>query len=262
MASTRGTALITGTSAGIGLVYARRLAERGYDLVLVARREDRLHALSRELEAAHSIRAEVLKADLTAEEDMHRVVERAAGEDIRLLINNAGIGGYAPFAEADPAVLEQLVRLHILAPMLTTRAALPGMLARGRGAIINVASLLAFSGSVPPDPFPHRATYAGAKSFLVTFTRTLAGEVRGTPVKVQVVCPGMTATEFNGGYRGVMTPEDVVTASLVGLERGETVCVPGLEAADAVAALEQAEAGMRQGGKTTLAARYRTPGNA
>jgi short-subunit dehydrogenase len=262
MASTQGTALITGTSAGIGAVYARRLAERGYDLVLVARREDRLRSLARDLESAHAIRAETLKADLTVEEDMRRVVQRASGEDITLLINNAGIGGYGPFAEADPALLEQLVRLHILAPMLATRAALPGMLARRRGCVINVASLLAFSGALPPVPLPHRATYAGAKAFLVHFTRTLAGELRGTPVQVQVVCPGMTSTEFNGGYRGAMTPEDVVTASLVGLERGELVCVPGLEEPEALAALEQAEAGMRQGSKPTLAERYRSPSTA
>jgi short-subunit dehydrogenase len=259
MANTQGTALITGTSAGIGAVYARRLASRGYDVVLVARREERLRNMSAELQAAHGIRAEVLKADLTVEADMQRVAQRAGGEDISLVINNAGIGGYGPFAEVDPALLEQLVRLHILAPMLVTRAALPGMLARGRGAIINVASLLAFSGSLPPNPLPHRATYAGAKAFLVQFTRTLAGEVRGTPVKVQVVCPGMTETEFNGGYRGAMSPEDVVTASLAALERGETVCVPGLEAADALAALALAEAGMLAGSKPTLAQRYRVP---
>lgn len=262
MANTQGTALITGTSAGIGAVYARRLAARGHDVVLIARREERLKSLSAELQAAHGIRAEVLRADLTVDADVHRVAERASGEDISLVINNAGMGGYGPFAEVKPILLEWLVRVHITAPMLATRAALPGMLARGRGAIINVASLLAFSGSLPPDPLPHRATYAGAKAFLVQFTRTLAGEVRGTPVRVQVVCPGMTETEFNGGYRGAMSAEDVVTASLVALERGETVCVPGLEAADALAALEQAEAGMRAGSKPTLAQRYRTPSGA
>jgi short-subunit dehydrogenase len=258
----QGTALVTGASAGIGAVYARRLAERGHPLVLVARREERLRALAAELEAAHPVRVEVLKADLSVDGDIQRVAQRAAGEDISLLINNAGIGGYGPFAESDPVLLEQLVRLHILAPMLATRSALPGMLARGRGAVINVASLLAFSGALPPNPLPHRATYAGAKAFLVHFTRTLAGELRGSLVKVQVVCPGMTETEFNGGYKGAMKPEDVVTASLLGLERGETVCVPGLEASEALAALEQAEAGMRAGGKFTLAARYRTPGGA
>jgi uncharacterized protein len=256
MAGSRGTALVTGTSAGIGAVYARRLAALGYDLVLVARREERLKALSAELTAAHGIRAEVLRADLTADADIHRVAGRAAGQDISLVINNAGVGGYGPFAQVEPDALEGLAHLHILAPMLATRAALPGMLERGRGAIINVASLLAFSGAMPPNPFPHRATYAGAKAFLVHFTRTLAGELKGTPVRVQVVCPGMTFTEFNGGYPGTMSPEDVVTASLVGLERGETVCVPGLEAEEALSALAQAEAGLLRGATHSLAGRY------
>ncbi|NBD07804.1 SDR family NAD(P)-dependent oxidoreductase [Corallococcus silvisoli] len=260
MAGSRGTALVTGTSAGIGAVYARRLAGLGYDLVLVARREERLRALAAELTAAHGVRAEVLRADLTADADIHRVAARAGGEDLTLLVNNAGVGGYGPFAQVEPDALEGLAHLHILAPMLATRAALPGMLARGRGAVINVASLLAFSGAMPPGPLPHRATYAGAKAFLVHFTRTLAGELRGTPVRAQVVCPGMTFTEFNGGYPGTMSPEDVVTASLVALERGETVCVPGLASAEAVTALEQAEAGMLRGGQYTLAERYRSPG--
>jgi uncharacterized protein len=257
MAGSRGTALVTGTSAGIGAVYARRLAALGYDLVLVARREERLKALSAELTAAHGIRAEVLRADLTADADIHRVAGRAAGQDISLVINNAGVGGYGPFAQVEPDALEGLAHLHILAPMLTTRAALPGMLERGTGAVINVASLLAFSGAMPPNPFPHRATYAGAKAFLVHFTRTLAGELQGSPVRVQVVCPGMTFTEFNGGYPGTMSPEDVVTASLVGLERGETVCVPGLEAEEALAVLAQAEAGLLRGATHSLAGRYR-----
>ncbi|RKH23136.1 SDR family NAD(P)-dependent oxidoreductase [Corallococcus praedator] len=259
MAGSRGTALVTGTSAGIGEVYARRLAALGHDLVLIARREERLHALAEKLTAAHGIRAEVMRADLTTDVDIHRVAERAAGEDITLVINNAGVGGYGPFAQVEPAVLEGLAHLHILAPLLATRAALPGMLSRGRGAVINVASLLAFSGALPPVPLPHRATYAGAKAFLVHFTRTLAGELRDTPVRAQVVCPGMTATEFNGGYVGAMPPEDVVTASLLALERNETVCVPGLEAEEALAALAQAEAGMFRGNKNTLARRYQTP---
>ncbi|RKH13049.1 SDR family NAD(P)-dependent oxidoreductase [Corallococcus sp. CA053C] len=259
MAGSRGTALVTGTSAGIGAVYAQRLAALGYDLVLVARREERLVAQAAELKAAHGIRAEVLRADLTADGDIHRVAARAAGGDISLVINNAGIGGYGPFAQVEPSALEGLAHLHILAPMLATRAALPGMIERGRGAVINVASLLAFSGSLPPVPLPHRATYAGAKAFLVHFTRALAGELKGTPVRAQVVCPGMTATEFNGGYAGAMSPEDVVTASLVALERGETVCVPGLEAAEALVALEQAELGMLRGSSVKLAGRYRTP---
>lgn len=259
MGATQGTALVTGASSGIGAVFARRLAERGYDLVVVARREERLRSLAAQLTQAHGIRVEVLPADLTVEADLHRVVARAGGEDVSLLVNNAGIAGYGRFVESDPRVLEQLVRLHVLAPLLATRAALPGMVARGRGAVINVASLLAFSGALPPTPLPARATYVGVKAFLVHFTRTLAGELKGSPVQAQVLCPGMTATEWQGGYRGAMSPEDVVTASLVALERGELVCVPGLEAPEAVEALADAERGLRMGSQPTLAERYRKP---
>lgn len=258
MGSTQGTALVTGASAGIGALYAQRLAAGGYDVVLVARREARLHELATRLQQDHGIRAEVLVADLGTGAGVHAVAARAGGEDISLVLNNAGIGGYGPFAETDPRLLEQLVNLHITGPLLATRAALPGMLARGRGSVVNVASLLAFSASLPPDPLPARATYAGAKAFLVHFTRTLAAELQGAPVRVQVLCPGMTATEFNGGYtRGAMKADDVVAASLLALERGETVCVPGLEQPEALAALEEAEGRMRQGSKPTLAARYR-----
>ncbi|MBF5042363.1 SDR family NAD(P)-dependent oxidoreductase [Aggregicoccus sp. 17bor-14] len=257
--SAQGTAVVTGASAGIGALYARALAARGYDLVLVARREERLRALAAELERAHGIRAEVLVADLGTSAGVLSVAERAGGADVSFVLNNAGIGGYGPFAETDPRLLEQLVNLHVTGPLLATRAALPGMQARGRGSVVNVASLLAFSAALPPNPLPARATYAGAKAFLVHFTRTLASELgAGSPVQVQVLCPGMTATEFNGGYtRGAMAASDVVQASLLALERGESVCVPGLESMDALQALEAAEAQLRQGSRPTLAERYR-----
>src|SRR3954452_3426902 len=140
-----GTAIVTGASAGIGAVFARRLAERGDDLVLVARRSDRLEALARTL----GTRAEVLCADVSQADDLKRVAERAAADDVTLLVNNAGINGYGPFAEVDPGLLAPVVPLHVTAPVLLARAALPGMLARGDGAILNVASLLAFAGALP-----------------------------------------------------------------------------------------------------------------
>jgi uncharacterized protein len=259
MGSTQGTAVVTGASAGIGALYARQLAARGYDVVLVARREERLRTLATQLQEAHGVRAEVLVTDLGTLAGVQAVACRAAEQDVSFVLNNAGIGGYGPFAETDPQLLEQLVNLHVTGPLLATRAALPGMLSRGRGAVVNVASLLAFSAALPPNPLPARATYAGVKAFLVHFTRTLAAELQGARVRVQVLCPGMTATEFNGGYtRGAMAAEDVVRASLVALERDETVCVPGLEAPEALRALEQAEGLMRQGSRPTLAERYRT----
>jgi short-subunit dehydrogenase len=263
------TAIVTGASAGIGAVFARRLAERGEDLVLVARRRERLDELASALQRDHGVAADVLVADLADADDLARVARRAAADDVGLLVNNAAISGYAPFAEADPAALAQVVALNVNAPVALARAALPGMLERAGGAIVNVASLLAFAGSLPPDPLPWRATYAGTKAFVVTFTRTLAAEIAGSPVRVQVLCPGYTATEFHmtTGIEPVegtappaparaMDPEDVVHASLVALDAGEVVCVPGLEDPGAIDALADAEAGVRAADWGRVAARY------
>jgi short-subunit dehydrogenase len=263
-----GTAVVTGASAGIGEVYARRLAERGYDLVLVARRAGRLEALAAELGG------EALVADLAAPADLHRVADRVAADDVTMLVNNAGINGYGPFHQADPDLLAKVVTLNVTAPTLLARAAVPGMLARGRGALVNVASLLAFAGSLPPDPLPYRATYAGTKGYVVTFTRTLAAELAGTDVRVQVCCPGYTATEFHltAGEAPVpdavaaaksaepphaMSAEDVVTASLAGLDAGEVVVTPGLEDPSALDLLTAAEAEFRTASRPVLATRYR-----
>jgi hypothetical protein len=261
-----GTAVVTGASAGIGEVYARRLAERGYHLVLVARREDRLRALAGELGA------EALVADLASEADLARVAERVAADDVTLLVNNAGINGYGPFAETDAGLLTRVISLNVTVPTVLTRAAVPGMLARGGGAVINVASLLAFAGSLPPGPLPVRAVYAGTKGYVVTFTRTLAAELAGTPLRIQVCCPGYTATEFHltAGETPVsdetaatkpeepyaMSPGDVVTASLAGLDAGEVVVAPGLDDPSAVDRLIAAEAELRGASRPVLAARY------
>jgi short-subunit dehydrogenase len=262
-----GTAVVTGASAGIGEVYARRLAERGYDLVLVARRESRLAALAAELGG------EALVADLAVEEDRLRVERRVAADDVTMLVNNAGINGYGPFEEADPALLAKVITLNVTVPTLLTRAAVPGMLERGHGAVVNVASLLAFAGELPPDPLPYRATYAGTKGYVVTFTRTLAAELAGTDLRVQVCCPGYTATEFHLTPGDVpvseevasarpdepraMSPEDVVTASLAGLDAGEVVVAPGLVDPAALDRLAAAEAELRTASQPVLAARYR-----
>ena len=264
-----GTALVTGASSGIGWEYATRLAARGWGLVLVARRAERLDVLAKEALKEGAAGVETLVADLGSPEDLSRVVERASGDDVDLVVNNAGINGYGTFAEVDPDLLTRVVNVNVVALTALTRAAVPGMLARGRGAVINVASLLAFAGDLPPDPLPRRAVYAGTKGYAVTFTRTLAAELAGTPVRVQVVCPGLTATEFHlgagdtpvSGERrvhddGGMPAADVVTASLAGLEAGEVVCVPGLTDAEAVARLAGAELDLRAGSGRRLAPRY------
>ena len=269
---TTGTALITGASSGIGAVYARRLAERGWGLVLVARRGDRLEQLAAALRDEHGVTVQTLTADLSQASDLTRVAARAA--DVDLLVNNAGINGYGPFAQTEADLLTQVLAVNVTALTVLTRAAVPGMLTRGRGAVISVASLLAFAGSLPPDPLPHRAVYGGTKGYVVTFTRTLAAELAGSPVTVQVVCPGLTATEFHltrgdlpvpGEEKvhddGGMPPEDVVEASLSALRDGETVCVPGLEDPAAVEALTAAEGTLRassRGGQ--IAGRYRQTG--
>ncbi|CAL9583703.1 putative oxidoreductase [Streptomyces sp. enrichment culture] len=266
----RGVAVVTGASSGIGAEYAGRLAADGWDLVLVARRAERLAGLAERLRETAGVAVETVVADLARPADLARLAERVAAGDVGLLVNNAGINGYGPFTEVDPGLLAKVVEVNVVAPTVLTRAVLPAMTAQGRGAVINVASLLAFAGSLPPGHLPHRAVYAGTKGYMVTFTRTLAAELAGTPVRVQVVCPGLTATEFHLGAGdtpvegeqrvhddGGMPAADVVTASLAALAAGEVVCVPGLADAGAVERLVEAEVALRAGAGASLAPRYR-----
>lgn len=224
------TALVTGASAGLGAEFARQLAAAGTDLVLVARREDKLAALAEELGKAHHIGVEVLQADLSTEEGMARV-ERRAGEltGLDLLVNNAGFGGRGGFAKGDVSGHMTMVKVQIDTTVRLTRAALPGMLDRARGGIINVASIAAFSPFSGP-------MYSGTKSFLVMFSENLHGEVRDKGVAVQALCPGFTHTEFHevAGMdksalpKGLwMSAERVVRISLRRLGRG-ALCIPGL----------------------------------
>ncbi|MEW2546898.1 SDR family NAD(P)-dependent oxidoreductase [Streptomyces sp. NPDC047002] len=267
-----GTAVVTGASSGIGFTYAQRLAAFGWDLVLVARRARRLALHAERLRSAHGVRVEELPADLAEPEGLAAVSARVGGDAVDLLVNSAAINGYGPFAEADPALLAKVVALNVTALTGLSRAALPGMLERGRGAVVNVASTLAFAGSLPPSPggLPQRAVYGGTKGFVVTFTRTLAAELAQAPVHVQLLCPGLTATEFHltrgeepvAGDTprvhdaGGMPVEDVVAASLAALRTGETVCVPGLDEAAAVDRLAAAELGLRAATGASLAPRY------
>jgi short-subunit dehydrogenase len=233
----RPQALVTGASAGIGVAFAESLARKRYDLVLVARRHDRLEALAQRLLQESGTRSEILAADLADPRGLAEVEKRIAEDErLSLLVNNAGFGGYRPFASIEPSVIDDLIGVHIRATARLTRAALPGMIARAAGAIVNIASLLALSGPLPPTPLPYRATYAGAKAFLLVFTQALAGELRGTGVRVQVCLPGRVNTEFHT-LQGIdvsvlppaMSAEDVAAASLAALEKGEIVCIPALE---------------------------------
>jgi hypothetical protein len=227
-------ALVTGASSGIGAAFARALANRGFDLILVARRADRLAQLARELETAAGIRAETLAADLAVDTEIARVEERIAGEErLEILINNAGFGSRGMFFAVDRESQDRMHRVHVLATMRLTHAALPGMLARGAGHVINVSSVAAF-GSTPGG-----VSYCATKAWMNSFSEALALELRcaGSAVRIQALCPGFTRTEFHdvaGMDRKTipgswwMTAEDVVQASLDGLESGKLFVVPGL----------------------------------
>jgi uncharacterized protein len=265
---THARALVTGASSGIGALFAERLARQGHDLVLVARRRDRLERLAARLRDEFGVEADVLVADLTDANGIAQVEARVAGDDaLAMLVNNAGFGGYKPFVSVEPKLIDDLINIHIRAVARLSRAAVPGMIRRGAGAIINVASLLALSGTLPPNPLPHRATYAGAKAFMVAFTQALAGELTGSGVKVQVCLPGVIDTEFHT-VQGIdtqkiaqkMAATDVVTASLAALKLGETVCVPALADPTLLARLAEAQVAVLRAGamqSVALAQRYR-----
>jgi short-subunit dehydrogenase len=224
----RTTALITGASAGLGAEFARQLAAQGCNLVLVARDEARLQASAAELEQRYGIRAEVLPADLTDDGGVAAVVERltAAERPVGVLVNNAGTGLLHNFERNDISEEKQHLKLHVETAMELVHAALPGMLERGSGRIINVASVAAF---VP------RGTYSAAKAWLLSFSRwaNLAYGPRG--VKVTALCPGFTHTEFHdrmGMDKSVapawtwLTAERVVREGLADNLRGKAVSIP------------------------------------
>jgi len=233
MGESKGWALVTGASSGIGAVYAARLAAQGHDLVLVARRLDRLEQLARELEAKHRVRVEALAADLASDAGLRRVEERiTAANGLALLVNNAGFGIRGLFHETDRDRQEEMHRLHVIATVRLTHAALPGMLARRAGAIVNVSSVAAFA------PSPWNTSYGATKTWMNIFSEAVAGEIKscGAPIRVQALCPGYTYTEFHD-VMGVdrklvpdfwwMSSEAVVEASLRGLERNQLIVVPG-----------------------------------
>lgn len=258
-----GLAVVTGASSGIGRSYAERLAADRMDLVLVARRADRLEALKRDLER-HGVAVRALVADLGSTEDVQRLGEELDALPVELLVNNAGLAHYMPFAQLPAERARELVAVNALAPILLTRAVIPGMVKRGRGAIINVASLLAFSGAVRNPHLPQRAVYAATKAFLVTFTEILAAELAGTGVKAQVVCPGVVRSEFHS-RQGIdmsqvprMEPDRIVTASLSDLARGVVVSIPAMPDDAVKARLDEAGTALLAVARTAeLPARYR-----
>jgi short-subunit dehydrogenase len=226
-------AMVTGASSGIGEAFAEQLAEDGWDLVLVARRRDRLEEVATRLMDAHGVSARVVAADLADPAQLEALCAEVAELPLGMLVNNAALAHYMPFAELPAGPAQELVQLNVLAPVLLTQAVIPGMVERRDGAVISVASLLAFSGAWDQDFLPKRAVYAASKSFLVTFTQILASELRDSGVRVQVVCPGLVRSEFHS-RQGLdmssvprMEPASVVRASLSDLERGVVVSIPG-----------------------------------
>ncbi len=253
-------ALVTGASSGIGQAFAERLAADGYDLVIVGRRLDRLEALAASL-PRRTVR--VMATDLSTDTGVDIVAEVCAADPLDVLVNNAGVAHYMPLAQLPADKARELIHVKVVAPTMLARAAVPGMLVRGGGTIINVAGMIAFSGPAPPSQMPYRAVYAGTLAHLVAMSQALSAELDGTGVIVQALCPGVVATEFHE-RQGLdlssvprMSAHDVVTASLVGLELGEVVCAPGVHDAALLAAVFDADLVAFGAQSPELAARYR-----
>ncbi|SFF82816.1 hypothetical protein SAMN04488025_10638 [Planifilum fulgidum] len=227
------TVLITGASTGIGAELAKRFAEGGFDLILVARNRDKLERLAEEAGRRFGVSVRVVVKDLSepaACGELIRELEEA-GIEVHVLVNNAGIGVYGPFAETDWEREREMIRLNIEALTRLTKAFLPGMLRRGEGKILNVASTAAF------QPGPLMSVYYASKAYVLSFTEAIAEEVRGTGVTVTALCPGPTRTEFGSraGFgtsrlfqRGEMDAETVAREGFRGLMSGRRVAIPGL----------------------------------
>ena len=228
-AMTRPVALITGATAGLGAAFVRALAAEGHDLVLVARDEERLAKTRDAVRAVHGVEVELLPADLADEDACARVEQRcAAGLD--LLVNNAGLGLGQPFLETDAGAEERMLRVNVRAVMRLTHAALPPMLARGRGGVLNVSSV---AGYVPSSS---AATYVASKAYVTAFSESLASETAARGVQVTALCPGFTRTEFHSragmDTEGIperlwLEADRVAAEGLADLRRGKAISVPG-----------------------------------
>ena len=227
-----GLAVVTGASSGIGAVYADRLARRGYDLLLVARNTRRMDKLAARLASETGRKIEVMTADLTNRNDLARL-EQFLRDDSRvtLLVNNAGVGATAPLVKADVDDMSQIIALNVEVLTRLTYAVVPSFVKRGSGTLINIGSVVAIA------PELLNGVYGGTKAFVLAFSQSLRHELAGTGVKVQVVMPGATATNFwevSGKpveelpQSIVMTAEDMVDAALVGLDQGEFATIPAL----------------------------------
>lgn len=234
--TSRGFAVVTGASSGIGAVYADRLAKRGHDLILVARNEERMNDIARRIRAESGREVEVLRADLTSPSDLAKV-EALLKDDrrITMLVNNAGIGSVASVLQADVETIDAMIRLNVTALTRLTCAAAPAFAARGNGTIVNIASVVGIAAEML------NGVYSASKAYVISFGHSLQKDLAGKGVRVQTVLPGATATEFwdVAGYPAqksasiTMSAEDAVDAALAGLDSGELVTIPGLHDGDA-----------------------------
>lgn len=228
-----GTALITGASSGIGAVYADRLARRGHDLILVARNIDRLRDVAQRLHAQTGRQVDILSADLTTRDGQTAVEARLrADASIDVLVNNAGFGAVAPLLGADVEQMSAMIDVNVTALTRLTYAAVPGFVARGRGTVINIASIVAIA------PELLNGVYGATKAYVLAFTQSLQHELADKGVRVQAVLPGPTITEFwevagkshdELPQTWLMSSQDLVDASLAGLDQGEIVTIPPLQ---------------------------------
>jgi short-subunit dehydrogenase len=230
---TAGWAVITGASSGLGAIFAEQLAKQGLSMVLTGRDQPRLAAVQQRVrELAPGLDVELVVGDLGTRAGVDQLLAHLGGRPVDVLVNNAGFGTYGPFSETDEAREHGIVGVNVDALVGLSRAVLPGMLARGRGGILNVASTIAF------QPGPYQAVYGASKAFVLSFSQALWAETRGTGVTVTALCPGPTATGFVDAldsdvshtaiYRRLAAPEPVVAAGLRGLDRDQAVVVPGL----------------------------------
>jgi short-subunit dehydrogenase len=230
--SAKGTALITGASSGIGAIYADRLSRRGYNLILVARRRDKLNALAAKIGTETGRAVEVVAADLGKKDDLQRIENLLRTDaSITLLVNNAGIGGGASLLDSDVDKMEEMITLNVTALTRLTYAAVPGFVARGGGTIINISSVVAIA------PELLNGVYGASKAFVLAFSQSLRHELQDKNIRVQAVLPGATATDFwdvsglpleNVPSEWVMPAERMVDAALSGLDQNEFATIPAL----------------------------------
>ena len=228
----KGTALITGASGGIGAVYAEQLAQRGYDLILVARNTQRLHDVAQRIRSNSGQQVDLIAADLTSDAGVADVEARLrADSSITLLVNNAGTGTHTPLLDSDITQMSKMITLNISALTRLTYAAVPGFVARGHGSIINISLIV----SIAPEIL--NGVYGASKAYVTAFSQSLHHELADKGLRIQAVLPGATATEFweNGGLplahlppEIVMSATDLVSAALLDFDCGELISIPSL----------------------------------